>query len=489
MAGAKDVLLKRIDALQEIIERVPGEVDGFSCAEAGDLVAILAAAQSGILSLQGILAASAGEIARRSAGSNEQSLARRLGARSARGLVASRAGVSFGAASQYVDVGEMIRPNLSLMQETLPADREHIAGAVLAGLLPMSVAELIDETVHKVEHRLVLDQAAELEEKLVGEFLTGAYSIAQYTRYCAKIVELLDPDGAKPRADDLKAKAFLHETWLPNGMLRIVAELDPERAAFYKASMGAKTNPRRPAPADEPTQDATDETDESDETDKTDDTDETDATDADSNVTDIGTKRGEHQPSRMASKLEAFIRIMRDGLKSEDGPQAGVDTTILVRIDLDSLLSGIGSATIDGIAHPISASAARRLAVEADLIPQVFDGKSQLMDQGESKRRFTKAQRYAILANFVGCAFPKCDMPSSMVEFHHIGRWATRHSHGKGTDIENGLPLCGFHNRLMEQGWEIRFDEQHVPWFVPPATVDLWQRPLRGGNLAHPDAA
>jgi hypothetical protein len=191
----------------------------------------------------------------------------------------------------------------------------------------------------------------------------------------------------------------------------------------------------------------------------------------------------------MASKLEAFIRIMRDGLKSEDGPQAGVDTTILVRIDLDALLSGIGSATIDGISQPISASSARRLAVEADLIPQVFDGRSRLLDQGESKRRFTKAQRYAILADFVGCAFPRCDIPSSMVEFHHIGQWATRHSHGKGTDIENGLPLCGFHNRLMEQGWDIRFDEHHVPWFIPPATADLWQRPVRGGNLAHPDVA
>ncbi len=41
----------------------------------------------------------------------------------------------------------------------------------------------------------------------------------------------------------------------------------------------------------------------------------------------------------------------------------------------------------------------------------------------------------------------------------------------------------------MEQGWEIRFDNEHVPWFVPPATVDWAQRPVRGGNLAHRAAA
>ncbi len=159
------------------------------------------------------------------------------------------------------------------------------------------------------------------------------------------------------------------------------------------------------------------------------------------------------------------------------------------RIDLQSLLSGIGSATIDGIAKPISASAARRLAVEADIIPQVMDGRSQLLDQGESKRVFTKAQRYAILAAFTGCAFPGCDIPSSMLEFHHVGRWASRHDHAHGTDLENGLPLCGFHNRLMEEGWDIRFDDDRVPWFLPPATLDPARRPLRAGNLTRREAA
>jgi hypothetical protein len=453
MADPGATLVQHLDVLHEIVARIPGGIAGLTCAQDGDLVDLMPALQSVVLSAQGMLAAASGEVARRSAGANDASLARRLGERSARGLIAFRAGVSFGEASRYVAVGEAIRPNVALSGETLPPDRRHIAAAVLAGVLPLPVAQLIDETIQKVAFRLVLDQADELERDLVAVFISGEQSVAQFSAHCHQLLQLLDPDGIKPRGDDLKRRASIRETWLPNGMLRIVAELDPEAAAFYRASMRAKTNPRRPAGAAE------------------------------------GESTGKSQPTPMESKLAAFTRIMRDALKREDGPQAGVDTTILVRIDLQDLLNEAGFATIDGVPHPISASAARRLAAEADLIPQVFDGKSQLLDQGESKRVFTKAQRYAILAAFIGCAFPKCDIPSSMVEFHHIGRWATRHHHDKGTDLHNGLPLCGFHNRLMEQGWEITIDDDGTPWFTPPATVDFWQKPLRGGNLARPEAA
>jgi hypothetical protein len=60
---------------------------------------------------------------------------------------------------------------------------------------------------------------------------------------------------------------------------------------------------------------------------------------------------------------------------------------------------------------------------------------------------------------------------------------------GQGADLLNGLPLCGFHNRLMEEGWEIEFDEHRVPWFIPPAALDPARRPLRGGHLARREAA
>jgi hypothetical protein len=453
MADSGSILLQRITALCEIADRIPGGIVGLTAAQDDDVVDLLESAQQVTLSAQGILAAAAGELARRSSGSGDASLARRLGWKSAQGVIAAKAGLSFGEASRAVNVGEAIRPRVATSGEDLPADRPHIAAGVLAGELPLSIARLIDETIGKIAWHLLGDDVDTLERGLVAQFLTGEYSVATFTAHCHEIIEQFDPVGAGARDKALQKKASIRETWLPDGMLRIVAELDPERAAFYRAALRARTNPRRQAK------------------------------DGD------GGSSSAKQAGPMESKLDAFTSIMRDSIKSDGGKQAGVDTTILVRIDLQALLSGIGSATIDGIGKPVSAATARRLAVEADIIPQVLGGTSQVLDQGESKRIFTKAQRYAILAAFIGCAFPKCDIPSSMVEFHHIGRWASRHDHHSGTDLQNGIPLCGFHNRLMEEGWDIRFDDDRVPWFTPPATVDWAQRPIRGGNLARKRAA
>ncbi len=457
MADPAGILAQRTAALAVVAARVPGGVAGLTCARDADVVDLVATAQAVVASAQGILAAAAGEIARRSQGKGvEGSLARRLGDRSAKGLVTRVAAVPFPEASRAVDVGEMIRANTALSGEDLPADRVRIAEAVLAGELSLVLAHAIDEAITKVAHRLIGDQAEQLERHLVARAVSRTWSVQDFLAYCHRIPNLLDPDGAEGRDQRLRDKASVRESRLGNGMLRIVAELDPEREAYYRAAMAARTNPHRP---------------------------------------DDGAAEGvvngpdRTQPDAARSKLEAFVSIFRGALRAEDGRQAGVDTTILVRIDLDALLTGLGTATIDGIGEPISAASARRMAAEADLIPQVLDGKSQLLDQGEAQRFFTKAQRYAILAAYSGCAFPQCGMPSSMCEIHHIGSWATRHRHRHGTDLDNGIPLCGFHNRLMERGWEIEFDTDRVPWFRPPSEVDWGRRLRRGGTLADGRAA
>lgn len=459
MADPGGILQERVSALLEIGARIPGGISGMTAATDRDVVELIESAQLVLQSAEGILAAGAGELDRRSSGSGQQSLAHRLGWKTARGVIAAKAGIPLGAAARAVAVGEAIRPNVASSGEDLPPDRPHIAAAVLAGDLILPVARLVDRTLEQLGARVERDLLARLEQDLVTEFLSGRYSVADFTAHCHEIVELFDAAGAKGRDDALRRKASITETWLPNGMLRIVAELDPEAAAFYRAAVRARTNPKRKGGA------------------------------KGDGVADLGARRAMRQPTAMEARVAAFIGIMRDAVKATNGKQAGVDTTILVRIDLEALLSGIGQAKIDGVAKPISASAARRLAAEADLIPQVLNGRSQILDQGESKRRFTKAQRYAILAAFTGCAFPNCDIPSSMLEFHHVGQWRRRHDHGRGTDLDNGIPLCGFHNRLMEDGWAIEFDDDRIPWFIPPALLDPACRPIRAGNLARRRAA
>jgi Domain of unknown function (DUF222) len=461
IGGVKDpveTLLQHTAAVQRIGEVVPGGLPGLTCARDAQVLDLVSAAQAVIRSAQGMLAVASGELSRRSQGDAESSLSRRSGEKNATLLVAHRAGLSLGEAARLVVVGDAITPQVALSGEDLPPKRPYLAQAIAAGTITVALAEVIERTLSAVAHVLWVDQAEGLEKMLVDRAASDVWSVADFIAFCKRIPGTLDPDGSKPRDDALRKKAFIRETELANGMLRIVAELDPERAGFWRAALRAKTNPRR-------------------------DGGETGAATGGSRGADGTT------PTPMEAKLDGLTAILRGSLCADDGRTGGVDTTVLVRIDLADLLSGLGSASIDGIQEPISAAAARRLAAEADLIPQVFDGKSVLLDQGESKRVFTKAQRYAILGMFLGCAFPKCDIPSSMTEIHHVGPWATRSKHGKGTDLLNGLPLCGFHNRLMEQGWEVVFDEAHEPWFIPPATIDPTRTPIRGGTLAHEHAA
>ncbi|WP_375389700.1 DUF222 domain-containing protein [uncultured Amnibacterium sp.] len=301
MADPGEILQQRVVALLDIVAGIPGGIAGATAAGDDDVVDLIESAQLVLQSAQGILAAAAGELARRSSGSGQQSLARRLGWKTARGVIAAKAGISFGEAARAVSVGEAIRPRVASSGENLPADRPHLAAAVLAGDLPLQVAQLIDRTVEQLATRLDPDLLAVVERDLVAKCCSGRYSVAAFTAHCHRVVEHFDPAGSKGRDDALRRKASVHETWLPNGMLRIVAELDPEAAAFYRTAVRARTNPKRAA-----------------------------GSTGGAVVTDLGARRASKQPTAMEARVAAFIGIMRDAVRIDDGKQAGVDTTILV---------------------------------------------------------------------------------------------------------------------------------------------------------------
>jgi len=148
--------------------------------------------------------------------------------------------------------------------------------------------------------------------------------------------------------------------------------------------------------------------------------------------------------------------------------------SVIVRIELDALQKGIGTAEIDGIPTPISATTARRMAADADLIPVVLGGAGEVLDLGRSRRLFNRAQKLALAERDGGCAWAGCPHPPSYTEAHHI-RWWT--AHGGAADLDNGILLCsGHHHRVHAGGRNIEIKE-HVPWFIPPPHIDPHQRP------------
>jgi uncharacterized protein DUF222/HNH endonuclease len=135
------------------------------------------------------------------------------------------------------------------------------------------------------------------------------------------------------------------------------------------------------------------------------------------------------------------------------GWTGGNGCEVLVKLDLDALLTGLGAAGLDtGVA--ITAGQARRLACEAGLVPAVLGGMSQPLDLGRSRRLHDKTQRRALALRYDSCAVAGCGRPFAWCEIHHHRlSWAR----GGRTDLDNGLPLCGHHHRRAhDTGFDLR---------------------------------
>jgi len=138
--------------------------------------------------------------------------------------------------------------------------------------------------------------------------------------------------------------------------------------------------------------------------------------------------------------------------------------------------TGEGLASIDGIATPVSAREAMRLAGDACTIPEVVDRDGTVLNWGRRKRLFTGAQRTALLGRDGGCA--RCHAPPEHCESHHIVFWAM----GGRSDLENGVMLCTrCHHDIHTQGWQVAVTAGRVH-FVPPAHLDPTRTPQPGGD-------
>ena len=121
----------------------------------------------------------------------------------------------------------------------------------------------------------------------------------------------------------------------------------------------------------------------------------------------------------------------------------GVDATVVVTLDLETLLRGLGVAGLDTGGH-ISAAEARRLACEAGIIPAVLGGRSRVLDLGR-RRYFNKAQRLALGLRDRTCTVDNCDRPAAWCHAHHDFPW----SRGGPTTLDNGRLLCPRHHTLV----------------------------------------
>ena len=124
---------------------------------------------------------------------------------------------------------------------------------------------------------------------------------------------------------------------------------------------------------------------------------------------------------------------------------------------------------------PVTASTARKIACDADIIPVLLGGEGRILDIGRASRVFPPHIRKALTARDQGCAFPGCTIPAPWCEAHHITYW----SRGGTTGTDNGVLLCSHHHHLIhKEQWTIQL-RTGIPWFIPPPHIDPRQKPRR----------
>jgi len=399
--------------------------------------------------VEAVHAGVAAEVARASrAELGNAGLAKKQGFRTPASMIAASTGGSVGDAARLVAVGEATAPRMTLTGESAPSKYPVVAGALRDGKVSVAGAAAIVALLDRVALRADPAVLAEAESALVEQ--AAGLQLDQLNRILQRAEAWLDPDGVRPREDELRKDRGLHFRRDRSGAIVFNGRFDPEAGApivtAVEAIVGVQLR----------TRDGVDGVGPAIEDDRT-------------------------VPQMQADALAAICRHALH-CDSADVPTGGA--TIVVRVDLADLESGDGHGLIDGLDAPVSIAAVRRMAADARIIPCVLGGDSEILDFGRARRLFSNAQKLALVERDGGCA--GCGLPPGMTQVHHI-RWWTRDA--GPTDLDNGVLLCvRCHHRIHDDGWEIRIEGKGVRakvWLIPPAHVDPARRPRLGGRARY----
>ena len=443
-----------------------GAVDGDASVEVGQfsdagLLAVVGAVGALTRRAEALGAVLAAEVAKRSpVGGREGNLARTEGFASPGRLIAASRGGQVGRAVELVKVGQGTASRRTLGGEVLPAAHPHVAAALHAGTISVDAAQVIMVMLDRVAPRANLVEVEAMEEVLTAQ--AAQFPLHQLERLVRHAEARLDPGGIAPREEEQRAARSLTLRQDPTGMFHLKGVLDPETGAPIKTVFDAyvAARLRKTRGHNHPETPGT-----------------TGATAGAAGATPGAGGVGEPSvpdgvETRTIAQLQAdaLADVARHVLACDTTVPLVPAVTMVVRIDLADLQGrdgGAGYATIDGVDHPISAGAARRLACDAGLIPAVFGGPSLPLDLGRRTRTFTRAQVLALWERDGGCAL--CGQ-TTFVEAHHIAWW--HRDHGT-TDLSNGVLLCSrCHHLIHRDSWHIKVSETGEVSFTPPRTVD-----------------
>lgn len=189
-------------------------------------------------------------------------------------------------------------------------------------------------------------------------------------------------------------------------------------------------------------------------------------------------------------RLDGVLHALSAGLKGGNvSLHGGYHPQVIVNIDQKSLERDLLASYVEfrsDAVHsgPINPRIIRQLACNAELMPVVLGGDSQVVEAGNRRRLFSAEQRKLLYARDRGCTFPGCTTGVNRCEAHHV----LEYSKGGVTTLENAAMVCSHHHHLVhETAWAIVM-RNGVPFWKPPVHEDA-QRPLMRNAYFHPEKA
>ncbi|WP_394770746.1 DUF222 domain-containing protein [Lacisediminihabitans sp.] len=370
-------------------------------------------------------------------------------------------------AARLVRVATATFPSLSITGEMIAPRYPHVAAALDECAIGVDAAAAIVTNLDQASPRAHPDDVAYAEEFTVDFARTAPADLVR--KLAIQCRDRLDTDGIEPREEDLVRRRKLSIVELANGMHRLVWEMDPLTAASVRGFLDGYVDSvyragRRNDPEDGPNRADTNEG----------------GAELICELFDgpppiVAELRDPRTRANMAS--DAMLALFGHVSNCAHAVSPLPKTTLVVRLTLDALLSGLGEARLDGMDQPIAAGTARRMAAEAGIIPVVMGGPSEVLDLGREQRLFTKKHRLAIGELYSACA--ACGGPAAWAELHHID-WFVRD--GGLTNLKNAIPLCASdHHAVHANGWEVSI-RRGIAWFIPPSWIDAFRTPRRGSS-------
>ena len=241
-------------------------------------------------------------------------------------------------------------------------------------------------------------------------------SVETFTRSCQDLARIVSADEGESRLERQR-KANRIRQWVDRvtGMHHLHAELDPESGAKASSAINAAVRSMR--------------------------------------ASDLPDDRGREDREPSGRDVESWDQTAARALVQLLTGARSLDRRVpevSVHIDIATLVNGLHEHSLcetgDGTMLP--PSTVRRLCCEAEIMPVVFAGPSDLLDQGRAQRLASREQRRALRSLYRTCAWPGCSISFECCEVHHVVWW----ERSGRTDLDNLAPLCSQHHHLVHEG-------------------------------------